>query len=77
MAERSESSSLLTIPCSSEQSDSAVTIIIGPEGGWTPKELETAQTKNILYASFGNEILRAETASIAALAILQARFSAF
>jgi 16S rRNA (uracil1498-N3)-methyltransferase len=76
MAERSESSSLLTIPCSSEQSDSAVTIIIGPEGGWAPKELETAQTKNIRFASFGKAILRAETASVAALAILQARFSA-
>jgi len=75
MAERSDSPSLLTIPCSSEQSGLAVTVMIGPEGGWAPKELEAAQTHNILFASFGKEILRAETASLAALAILQARFS--
>jgi len=74
MAERSESPSLLTIPCMSGKSGSAVTVIIGPEGGWAPKELKIAQTTNILFASFGKEILRAETASIAALAILQARF---
>ena len=77
MAERLQSPKLLTIPFSSEQAGLTVTVIIGPEGGWTPKELEIAQTKNILFASFGKEILRAETASIAALAILQARFSAF
>jgi 16S rRNA (uracil1498-N3)-methyltransferase len=77
MAERLTIPSLLNIPCSSEQSGSAITVIIGPEGGWAPKELETAHTKNILFASFGKEILRAETASIAALAILQARLSAW
>ena len=76
MAERSEGPSLLTIPCTSEKSGSAVTVIVGPEGGWAPKELEAAQTTQILFASFGKGILRAETASIAALAILQARFSA-
>ncbi len=76
MAERSEGPSLLTIPCSSEQTGSAVTVIIGPEGGWAQKELESAHTHNLLFASFGKEILRAETASIAALAILQARFNA-
>jgi len=75
MAERLDSPSLLTIPCLSEQSGSTVTVMIGPEGGWAPKELEAAHTHNILFASFGKEILRAETASIAALAILQARFS--
>jgi len=74
MAERSEGPSLLTIPCSSEKLEAKVTVIVGPEGGWSTNELESAQSHNWAFASFGKEILRAETASLAALAILQARF---
>ncbi len=73
MAERSEGPSLLTIPCSSEKLGAKVTVIVGPEGGWSTNELESAQSHNWAFASFGKEILRAETASLAALAILQAR----
>jgi len=74
MAERSKGPSLLTIPCSSEKLEAKVTVIVGPEGGWSTNELESAQSHNWAFASFGKEILRAETASLAALAILQARF---
>ena len=77
MAERAEGISLLTIPCSTEKPGSGVTVIIGPEGGWSAEELETAQFYNWPFASFGKEILRAETASLAALAILQARFNTY
>ena len=77
MAERAEGISLLTIPCSTEKPGSGVTVIIGPEGGWSAEELETAQSHNWAFASFGKEILRAETASLAALAILQARFNTY
>jgi len=76
LAEREEGASLLTIPCAKEQSGAEVTVIIGPEGGWSPGEVEAAQSHNWTFASFGKEILRAETASLAALAILQARFTA-
>lgn len=75
MAEREEGPSLLTIPCSTEKPGSGVTVIIGPEGGWSAEELEAAQSHKWAFASFGKEILRAETASLAALAILQARFN--
>lgn len=74
MAERAEAQSLLTIPCLSEETKTVVTVMIGPEGGWSAGELEAAQSKHCIFASFGKEILRAETASLAALAILQARF---
>jgi 16S rRNA (uracil1498-N3)-methyltransferase len=77
MAERKDGASLLTIPCSTEKRGSEVTVIIGPEGGWSAEELEAAQSHQWAFASFGKEILRAETASIAALAILQARFNAY
>jgi 16S rRNA (uracil1498-N3)-methyltransferase len=75
MAEREEGASLLTIPCSTEKPGSGITVIVGPEGGWSAEELEAARSHNWVVGSFGKEILRAETASIAALAILQARFN--
>jgi 16S rRNA (uracil1498-N3)-methyltransferase len=43
---------------------------IGPEGGWTDAELASAGAANFVEASLGENILRAETAVIAALAIL-------
>jgi 16S rRNA (uracil1498-N3)-methyltransferase len=76
MAERKDGPSLLTIPCFTEKSETGVIVIIGPEGGWSAEELEAAQSHNWVFGSFGKEILRAETASLAALAILQARFNA-
>jgi len=77
MAEREEGASLITIPCSTDKTGAGVVVIIGPEGGWSAEELEAAQSHKWAFASFGKEILRAETASIAALAILQARFNAY
>lgn len=41
-----------------------VSIFIGPEGGWTPKELELAKTKGVPIAPLTKTILRAETAAI-------------
>ena len=75
MAERVEAPSLLTLPYSNEQSDSGVTVLIGPEGGWSEEEIAAAKAHQWSFASFGKAILRAETASLAALAILQARFN--
>jgi 16S rRNA (uracil1498-N3)-methyltransferase len=44
-------------------------LAIGPEGGWTDAEFSAAQKNGFREASLGREILRAETAVIAALAI--------
>src|SRR5712664_889770 len=46
------------------------TIAIGPEGGWTDTEFESAQRCGFLEGSLGRFILRTETAVIAALASL-------
>lgn len=43
-----------------------VSIFIGPEGGWTPNELELARSKKAIIAKLGSTILRAETATIVA-----------
>jgi len=40
------------------------TIVIGPEGGWSPEELSLVQEKGISIISIGDTILRAETAAI-------------
>jgi 16S rRNA (uracil1498-N3)-methyltransferase len=48
-------------------------IIIGPEGGFTDEEVKKLLAlKNITPVSLGNRIMRAETAAIAAMTILQA-----
>lgn len=45
-------------------------LAIGPEGGWTDEELAVARAAAFQEASLGTNILRTETAVLAALAIL-------
>lgn len=46
---------------------------IGPEGGWTREELGWLSANGSHFASLGSRILRAETAAVAALAVIMAR----
>jgi len=46
-------------------------ISIGPEGGFTKEEARLTQSNGFLPVSLGNRILRAETAAIAATALVQ------
>ncbi|MHB8487064.1 MAG: RsmE family RNA methyltransferase [Candidatus Acidiferrales bacterium] len=48
-----------------------VCLAIGPEGGWTDGEFAAAAKNQFREASLGREILRTETAVIAALAVLK------
>ncbi|HZM08643.1 MAG TPA: RsmE family RNA methyltransferase [Candidatus Limnocylindrales bacterium] len=50
----------------------SLAMAIGPEGGWMPEELQLFETAGWIAASLGDNILRAETAAIAALAVAQA-----
>jgi 16S rRNA (uracil1498-N3)-methyltransferase len=50
----------------------SVSLAIGPEGGWTEQELAIFAEKGWASASLGRTILRAETAAIAGLAMVQA-----
>jgi 16S rRNA (uracil1498-N3)-methyltransferase len=47
---------------------------IGPEGGWTPNELAFFEKSNTIFWHLGSTILRAETASVSALACAQFAF---
>jgi 16S rRNA (uracil1498-N3)-methyltransferase len=50
----------------------SVVIAVGPEGGWTEAEHQAFTAAGWIAASLGSTILRAETAAIAALAIVAA-----
>jgi 16S rRNA (uracil1498-N3)-methyltransferase len=45
-------------------------LAIGPEGGWTPEEMSAFTAHNWTHVTLGPRILRAETAAIAAIAIV-------
>ena len=46
-------------------------LAFGPEGGWTDEEIDGARAAGFAEASLGENILRTETAVIAALAVLR------
>ena len=53
--------------------DKKICLIVGPEGGFAPSELEIAR-KETHVIKLGHRILRSETAPLAALVILQSEF---
>jgi 16S rRNA (uracil1498-N3)-methyltransferase len=53
---------------------SAITVLIGPEGGLTHEEQDAAIAAGFVPVRLGPRVLRTETAAIAALALLQQEF---
>ena len=72
LAERSSGSSVATMPLPQDRQHPIV-LLVGPEGGWAPDEQRLAQEQGFIPLTLGPRILRAETAAIAALSILQSR----
>lgn len=54
-----------------EPAGSNISLLIGPEGGWTENELADAKTCGWRGATLGPRILRAETAAITTLGLCQ------
>jgi len=52
-------------------------LVIGPEGGFSREEIDSARDHGFVVASLGSQVLRVETASLVALAILQYELGLF
>jgi 16S rRNA (uracil1498-N3)-methyltransferase len=50
------------------------TLLVGPEGGWSDEELQLARERQCVFQRLGPRRLRAETAAIAATAVIASRF---
>ncbi|HVE71731.1 MAG TPA: 16S rRNA (uracil(1498)-N(3))-methyltransferase [Thermoanaerobaculia bacterium] len=61
-------------PTANRQLPTDLTLLIGPEGGWSDEELRTARDHNVLFERLGPRRLRAETAAIVAVSVVAARF---
>ena len=61
----------------SAEATQAVYLAIGPEGGWSPLDREQLRAAGFQGLRLGPRILRTETAGLAAIAALQARFGDF
>jgi 16S rRNA (uracil1498-N3)-methyltransferase len=54
------------------QPDDSIGLVLGPEGGWTDDERAALQPAGWLACSLGSTVLRAETAAIAGLSVINA-----
>lgn len=74
--DENESRPLSTALPSVRRAADTVALLIGPEGGWTDDERNAFIASGWVAASLGPSILRAETAALAALAIVSASWQA-
>ena len=57
-----------------DRSPPRATVVVGPEGGLSPEEVQRLKAAGAVVAGLGPRILRAETAGPVALALLQSRY---
>jgi len=72
LAERREAVALSNVPLPALLTES-LALVIGPEGGWAKEELSLAFAQGYQAVSLGAHILRADTAAVTALSIVQSR----
>jgi 16S rRNA (uracil1498-N3)-methyltransferase len=53
---------------------SRLTLVVGPEGGFSDREVEYARRTGATVASLGSGILRTETAAVVGAALVLARY---
>ncbi len=63
--------------CDSSDTPTAVTFCVGPEGGLSPKEINTLVECGFYSRKLGNRVLRTETAAIAAASFAQTLWGDF
>ena len=62
------------IPGTTPPTPEKIMVVIGPEGGFDPGEVQRAKAHGFLTTGLGPRILRAETATLAACTLVQYRF---
>jgi 16S rRNA (uracil1498-N3)-methyltransferase len=72
LAERREAPALSNVRLPTLLTES-VALVIGPEGGWSEEELSLALAQGCQAVTLGAHILRADTAAVTALSIVQSR----
>lgn len=63
-----------TVSSLPEPAQAGVVVAIGPEGGWSPRDRDILRAAGFSGLRLGPRVLRTETAGLAAIAALQARF---
>ena len=53
------------------QRPSAAVVLIGPEGGWDPEEVNAAAAAGVTLVTLGSRVLRADAAGAAAVSVLR------
>ena len=70
---RETPSAMLPLTMQGQSGPQAIALLIGPEGGFADEEREAIlKLPNMVRLSLGPRILRADTAAVAALALIQA-----
>lgn len=69
-------------PCAKQTINSlpfcqSVSLLVGPEGGWSENELKCARVADYSPVQLGPRVLRAETAGLAAVSLLQSLYGDF
>jgi 16S rRNA (uracil1498-N3)-methyltransferase len=52
-------------------SGKSILLLIGPEGGFSPEEIQGASGSGVRFATLGGNVLRCDTAAIAAVAVIR------
>jgi 16S rRNA (uracil1498-N3)-methyltransferase len=73
LSERASGERLIAVTLPQSRPGSRIVLAVGPEGGWAEEEMALATKSGFIPVTLGGRILRAETAAVAALSILQSR----
>ena len=55
--------------CIRDRGERKVAFFVGPEGGWSECEIETARESKVVFASISKNSLRSQTAAVCAVSI--------
>jgi len=74
--EEADAAPILSVVPETRHAGDRVALLAGPEGGWTERERAEIASAGWVAVSLGAQILRAETAAIAGLSIINAAWNA-